>query len=243
MNMNSTKFFYAFVLGCVFTLLGSGTLLAQPCYGGSCYGGGSIPSNELGVRLGSLTDASSIGGVYSGDAATQIGFLNGIHYKRYQTRGAVRLQLGYTRYNVDQVTDCPNCFRTDGVVQQVMFKAGYEWFTFFGPIEPFAGLDFAVGLGSYEGETFTYGTNPSEFMEYTDVRTKRGFGFAPVAGFRVYVSPYLSIGVETTLEAMLYNRDVTISNLDTENSTIRAQRNQWEAIYHPINWLSMNVLF
>ena len=241
--MNSTKYLVPILVGCFFLILSTGNALAQPCYGGSCYGGGSIPSNELGVRLGSLTDASTIGGAYVGNAESQIGFLNGIHYKRYQTSGAVRVSLGYSRYEVDEITDCPNCFRTDGVAQQVMMKVGYEWFTFFGPLEPFLGMDFAVGLGKYDVETFTYGSNPSEFMEYSDVRTKRGFGFAPVAGLRCYLSPYLSLGVETTVEAMMYNRDVSISNLSTENSSIRYQRNAWEAIYQPINWVSLNVLF
>ncbi len=243
MNMNPAKYVLPLFVGCFLLLLSTGALLAQPCYGGSCYGGSAIPSNELGVRVGSLTDASTVGGAYSGNAATHIGFLNGIHYKRYQSRGAFRLQVGYTRYEIDEITDCPNCFRTDGLVQQVMFKAGYEWFTFFGPLEPYAGLDFAVGLGKYEGETFTYGTNPSDFMEYTDQRKKRGFGFAPVIGMRFYLSSYLSLGAETTFEAMLYNRDVNISNLNTDNSSIRAQRNKWEGVYHPVSWISLNVLF
>lgn len=243
MNMNSGKYIIPLMVGCFFLLFSAGSALAQPCYGGSCYGGSAIPSNELGVRIGSLTDASSVGGAYFGDAATHVGVLNGIHYKRYQSRGAFRVQLGYTRYEVDEITDCPNCFRTDGVAQQIMFKAGYEWFTFLGPLEPYAGIDAAIGLGRYEGETFTYGSNPSEFMEYTDQRSRRGFGFAPVVGLRFYLSPYLSLGAETTLEAMMYNRDVTISNLNTENTSIRGQRNSWETTYHPLSWISLNVLF
>jgi|GEM_PF-2171707 len=241
--MKSGKNFRALLLGLVGVVCFAGSALAQPCYGGSCYGGSGIPSNEIGIRLGHLSDASSLGGLYSAKHESFLGFLNGIHYKRYQANGAFRAQFGYTQYNIDELSTGPNPFRTEGKVEQIMLKAGYEFFTFLGPFEPFIGLDFAVGMGSYEGRTYTYGLNHSQFMEYTDQRTRRGFGFAPVAGLRCYLGPYISIGAETTFEAMLYNRYNNISDLNLEEPSIRSQRNAWETTYHPVSWLSLNVLF
>lgn len=239
LGKNISSLFLGFVLVICF----GGSAWAQPCYGGSCYGGSGIPSNEIGVRLGHLSDGSTIGGVYSSKHETFLGFLNGLHYKRYQSNGAFRTQFGYNQYNIDELSSGPSPFKTEGKVEQIMLKMGYEVFTFIGPFEPFIGLDFAVGLGKYDGKTYTYGINHAEFMEYTDQRTRRGFGFAPVAGLRCYLGPYLSLGAETTFEAMLYNRGTNISDLNLENPSIQSQRNSWEGTYHPVSWLSLNVLF
>ena len=224
-------------------LFAGNTLFSQACYGGSCYGGSGAPANELGVRLAGLTNSSLAGGRFVPSQGLHLGMLSGIHYKRYQSVGAVRTQVGYVGYEVDEITDCPDCIRTDGKVSQWNFKVGYEVFTFFGPLEPYAGLDAVLSLGKYEGETFTYATNPQEFREYTEVRNKRGFGVAPVAGLRCYLGPFISLGAETTFEAMLYNRQTIVSDLNTERSTINQQRNFYETTFHPVSWLSLNVLF
>lgn len=216
---------------------------AQACYGGSCYGGSGAPSNELGVRLGGLTNSSTDGGFYSADQLLHVGFFGGVHYKRYQSVGAVRTALGYTHYDVETVDDCPNCIKTEGEVNQVKVRLGYEWFTFFGPFEPYAGVDMVAAFGKYEGETYTYGQTGSDFWSYTEIRNKRGFGFAPVVGLRFYLGSYASLGVETTFETMLYNRKSLVSNLNTERSTINMQRNYYETTFHPLSWVSLNVLF
>ena len=221
----------------------SSTLLAQACYGGSCYGGSGAPANELGVRLIGLNNQSLAGGRFVPDQSLSLGFLNGIHYKRYQSVGAVRTQVGFNRYSVDEIEGCPDCIRTDGEVSQWKFKVGYEFFTFFGPLEPYAGFDAVLALGKYEGETFTYGSNQQDFWEYTEVRNKRGFGFAPVLGVRCYVGSFVSLGAETTFEALLYNRQTIVSNLNTERTTINQQRNFYETTFHPVSWMSLNVLF
>ncbi len=223
--------------------LGTQTVFGQACYGGSCYGGSGAPANELGIRLAGLTNSSMAGGRFTPNKGLHLGFLSGIHYKRYQTVGAVRAQVGYAGYDVDETTDCPDCIRTDGRVDQWNFKLGYEFFTFFGPLEPYAGFDAVLSLGKYEGETFTYGSNQQDFREYTEVRNKRGFGFAPVVGLRCYIGPFISIGAESTFEAMLYNRQTLISDFNTERPTINQQNNYYETTLHPVSWLSLNVLF
>ena len=215
----------------------------QACYGGSCYGGSGAPSNELGVRIGGLTNSSTDGGFYSAEHAQHLGFFGGAHYKRYQRVGAIRTAIGITHYDIEKNLDCPDCIRTDGEVNQVKVRLGYEWFTFFGPVEPYAGIDAVAAFGKYEGETFTYGETGSDFWQYTEVRNKRGFGFAPVVGFRFYLGSYASIGAETTFEAMMYNRKTLVSDLNVERTTINMQRNYWETTFHPVSWLSLNVLF
>lgn len=216
---------------------------AQACYGGSCYGGSGAPSNELGVRLGGLTNSSTDGGYYSADNAMHLGFFGGAHYKRYQRVGALRTAVGYTHYDIEELENCPDCIRTDGEVNQVKFRLGYEWFTFFGPFEPYAGIDAVVAFGKYEGETYVYGDTDVPFWQYTEIRNKRGFGVAPVVGMRFYLGSYASIGAETTFEAMFYNRKTLVSDLNVERSTINMQRNYYETTFHPLSWLSLNVLF
>lgn len=232
-----------FIFGIGLFLISSTTLIGQACYGGSCYGGSGSPINELGVRLTSLIDASTAGGYVSPNNALELGIMDGLHYKRYQQYGALRTSIGLTRYEIESNDNCPDCLITDGNVQQVKAKIGYEWFTFFGPIEPYAGFDAVVAFGKYEGETFGRGTGAMADVDYTEIRRKRGFGLAPVVGLRVYVASFVSIGAETTFEAMMYNRETLISNFTSEGTPINRQHNYYETTFHPVSWLSLNILF
>ena len=182
-----TLLFFALLLG-----FSASTAQAQ-CYGAS------QSVNELGIRLGSLTNAASEGGIYIGDKAAHLGALNGLHYKRYGTYGAFRTSLGLTRYDYEARRGCPDCLRVDGKVSGVKFRIGYEWFAMLGPIEPVVGLDLVAAYGKYKGETYSIGG--TDYRETTDVRDRRGFGFGPVAGLRVWLGYAISISAETSFGA------------------------------------------
>lgn len=215
-------------------------LLTVNVHGQSCYGS-AVASNELGVRLVSLSDASNAGGISVPGEASSVGFLNGIHYKRYGGIGAFRASLGLTRYEHEDRRNCPDCLRTDGRVSQVRLRAGYEAFAILGLVELFAGIDAIAAFGTYEGETFSTGSGP--YYETTDNRDKRGFGLGPVAGLRVFLGQTISLSAETGIEAMMYGRRTTISQISPETMTVSRKSNFYETTFHPINWLSLNVMF
>jgi hypothetical protein len=216
-------------------MIASATTLQAQCYGAS------QSVNELGIRLGSLTNAASDGGKYIGEKAAHLGALNGIHYKRYGNIGAFRTSLGLTRYEHEDRRGCPDCVRVDGKVTGVKFRVGYEWFLMLGPIEPFAGIDFVAAYGNYKGETYSTGTGT--YTETTDNRNRRGFGFGPVAGLRVWLGYAISLSAETSLEAMFYGHTTMISQISPEASTYSRSNNYFQSDWQPLNWLSLNVMF
>ncbi|MEM0997085.1 MAG: hypothetical protein AAGN35_08400 [Bacteroidota bacterium] len=207
---------------------------------GQCYGNG-IPSNELGIRLGSVTNASGVGGASIAERNAYASALNGIHYKRYGTSGAFRAALSFTRFDYENRANCPDCIRTDAKINGLKFRVGYEWFTFVGPLEPFIGIDAIASYDSYDGETWTVGDRPYEETLWD--RERRGFGVGPVAGLRVYLGYAISISAETSVEAMMYGRTTTISQITPENTTTIASNNYFDTTFQPLNWLSLNVLF
>jgi hypothetical protein len=218
----------------MFALL-CGTQLSAQC------GANSAPVNEIGIRLGSVNNASSFGGRYIGDQTTNVGFLNGLHYKRYGTFGAFRTSIGLTRYEYENRRNCPDCLRTNGKVSGVTLRAGYEWFGVLGIFEPYIGIDAIGVFGTYKGET--YSTNATNYQEYTDNRTRRGMGISPILGIRAYLSYAISISAETSLDLLFVGRSTTIARVSPESDTYARSNNYFETVYQPLNWLSLNVMF
>ncbi|HHG84222.1 MAG TPA: hypothetical protein ENJ82_05675 [Bacteroidetes bacterium] len=203
--------------------------------------GGKTPLNEIGVRLGSITDASHVGGANIPGENLHTGTLNGIHYKRYSAVGAFRMSLGLTRFDYEDRRNCPNCLRTDGKVNGMKFRIGYEWFTFLGPVEPFFALNAILSYGTYKAESWSLGG--AVYEETITNRERRGVGIGPTAGLRVYLGYAISISAETSVEAMMYGRKTTISRITPEASTVSRQNNYFDTTFQPLNWLSLNVLF
>ncbi|MEM7036352.1 MAG: hypothetical protein AAF570_05170 [Bacteroidota bacterium] len=224
---------------CMIALLGgsfAGTVQAQ-----ACYPGGGALNNEIGIRFGSLTNASNAGGINNPDRTASIGFLNGVHYKRYSSFGAFRLSLGFDRFDHEERNGCPECMRTDAKITGVKIRAGYEWFAILGNLEPYVGIDAVAGFEKYDGET--YSLNSPIYRETTDQRNRRGLGLAPVAGLRLWLGGVLSISAETTVEAMFWGRSTTVSQISPETSVISRSSNYFETTFHPVNWLSLNIMF
>lgn len=204
-------------------------------------GAASAPVNEIGIRLGSLTNASNLGGKYIGERTTNFGFLNGIHYKRYGAWGAFRASMGFTKYDYDARRGCPNCLRTVGKVSGVTLRAGYEWFGVLGPLEPYAGVDAMAIFGSYKGNTWS--TNNAVYQEFTDNRTRRGMGISPVVGLRFFLSYAVSLSAEASLDMMFLGRSTTISQLSPEANTLARSNNYFDTVLQPLNWMSLNIMF
>jgi hypothetical protein len=201
----------------------------------------NMPVNEIGIRLGSLTNASNDGGIQIKERSTSLGIFNGLHYKRYGMFGAFRTSLGLTQYDHETRRNCPDCLRTDGKVTSLTLRAGYEWFAILGPIEPFVGLDAVFAYGKYKSETWS--SSQSNYREYTDVRERRGFGLGPVAGLRFYLGYAVSISAETSVQSMFFGRSTVLSQISPEPSTTARTTNYFETTFQPLNWLSLNVMF
>jgi hypothetical protein len=205
-----------------------------------CYGA-SQSVNELGIRLASVSNAASEGGIYLPEKTTHLGALNGIHYKRYGNIGAFRASLGLTRYEHEARRGCPECLRIEGKVSGVKVRVGYEWFAMLGALEPFAGIDVVGSYGTYTGEQFT--TNSAVYRETTDNRVRRGMGLAPVAGLRLWLGYSISVSAETSLEGMFFGHTTRISQISPEATTVVRASNYFQADWMPLNWLSLNVMF
>jgi hypothetical protein len=205
-----------------------------------CYGA-SQSVNELGIRLGSVTNASSDGGIYIADKTSHLGVLNGIHYKRYGSIGAFRTSLGLTRYDHQDRRGCPDCLRIEGKVSSVKVRVGYEWFAMLGALEPFAGIDVLGSYGTYTGEQFS--TSSVDYRETTDNRIRRGMGFAPVLGLRLWLGYSISVSAETSYEAMFFGHSTRISQISPEATTFTRANNYFQGDWMPLNWLSLNVMF
>lgn len=212
----------------------SGSLQAQ------C-GANNMPVNEIGVRLGSVTNTSNFGGIHAADQTMSLGVFNGLHYKRYGTFGAFRTSVSLVKYQYENRQNCPDCIRTQGKVSGATLRMGYEWFAIMGPFEPYAGID-AVGMfGKYSGESWN--NSVTNYQEYTDHRTRRGMGISPVVGLRCYLGYAISVSAETCLDMMFLGRSTTIVRISPESNTYARSNNYFETIYQPLNNLSLNVMF
>lgn len=204
-------------------------------------GAPSAPQNELGVRIGSVTNSSNFGGIHSAAQTTSLSFFNGLHYKRYGTFGAFRTSLAVTRYDYESRRNCPDCLRTNGKVSGVTVRMGYEWYAVMGPFEPYAGIDVVGMFGKYSGET--YSSSLTNYQEYTDNRDRRGMGLSPVLGLRCFLAYNISVSAETCFDMMFLGRNTRIAYLSPETSTFVRSNNYFETIYQPLNNLSLNVMF
>lgn len=204
-------------------------------------GAPSMPMNEVGVRLGSLSNASTIGGRVVPSEGLHLGYLNGIHYKRYGAVGAFRTSLGLTRYEIEERRNCPNCLRTDGKASAVTLRAGYEWFFVLGVVEPFIGVDAMAVFGNYKSSTWSASDN--SYQEFTDTRTRRAMGLSPIAGLRFYLGYAVSLSAETSLDMLFVGRSTTLAQISPETSVFARSNNYFETLYNPVNWLSLNIMF
>jgi hypothetical protein len=204
-------------------------------------GANNIPVNEIGVRLASVTNASSFGGIYIAGQETSLGFFNGLHYKRYGAFGAFRTSLALTKYDYENRRGCPDCLRTNGKVSGVTVRMGYEWYTIMGPFEPYIGLDAVGVFGKYAGETWS--SSAVNYQEYTDNRSRRGMGISPVLGLRCYLGYAISVSAETCVDLMFLGRSTRIAQISPETSTYARSNNYFETLYQPMNNLSLNVMF
>lgn len=204
-------------------------------------GPAGAPVNELGIRLASLTNASNFGGKYVREQSANLGFLSGIHYKRYGAWGAFRTSMGVTRYDYQERRGCPSCQTANGKVSGVTLRAGYEWFAVMGPLEPYVGLDAMAVFGNYTGTT--YGTNGTNDSEFSENRSRRGMGISSVAGLRFFLNYAVSVSAEASLDMLYLERRTIISQISPEPSTVARQGNYFDTVLHPLNWLSLNVMF
>ena len=221
-----------------------GMLLLVAAFFGSVQaqcGAPSAPLNELGVRLGSVTNSSNFGGIHAANQTTALSFFNGLSYKRYGTFGAFRTSVAVTRYNYENRRGCPDCLRTNGKVSGVTLRMGYEWYAVLGPFEPYAGLDAVGVFGKYVGDT--YSSSVTNYQEYTDNRDRRGFGLSPVAGLRCFLGYNVSVSAETCFDMLFLGRNTRIARLSPETTTFTHSMNYFETIYQPLNNVSLNVMF
>lgn len=204
-------------------------------------GANNMPLNEIGIRLGSVTNASNFGGIHVAEQTLGLGFFNGLSYKRYGTFGAFRTSIALTKYEYEARRNCPDCLRTDGKVSGLTLRMGYEWYAIMGPFEPYAGIDVVGVFGKYSGETWS--TSTTNYQEYTDNRQRRGMGLSPVVGIRCYLGFAISVSAETCLDMMFLGRSTQIAHISPETSTFARSNNYFETIYQPLNNLSLNVMF
>jgi hypothetical protein len=201
----------------------------------------NVPRNEIGIRLGSVTNASNFGGRYLPAQTMTFGYLNGLHYKRYGGLGAFRTSLSFTKYNIEERTNCPECLYTSAKVSGGTFRIGYEWYAVLGPLEPYVGIDALAIFGKYAGSTWS--GSSTNYQEISDVRTRRGMGLSPVAGLRFYLGYAVSISAETSLDAMFLGKSTRIAKISPEGATYARSLNYFETVFQPLNWVSLNVMF
>ncbi len=225
------------------TKFGMFLLLTAAMFGrvqGQC-GANSMPLNEVGIRLASVSNTSNFGGIHVAEQTLGLGFFNGLNYKRYGTYGAFRTSIALTKYDYEARRNCPDCLRTDGKVSGFTLRVGYEWYAVMGPFEPYAGIDAVGVFGKYSGETWS--SSVTNYEEYTDNRSRRGMGLSPVVGLRCYLGFAVSVSAETCLDMMFLGRSTTIARVSPETTTIARSNNYFETIYQPLNNLSLNVMF
>lgn len=203
-------------------------------------------NREIGTRLFGLTDASKMGGATNlGAYKSHPSLLSGIHFKAYRGIGAFRASFGITNFKFEDdkmAVDCSDCYDTDVRVYGGIMKLGYEAYTIFGRLEPYAALDGFVSYDQYSSEV-TGNNENGEYTEFTERRGRTGVGVSPSLGLRFFMSYALSISAETSLNGGLYmNRNTTnaVSPIP-DNTTIEDNGFDWE--FHPVNWVSLNVMF
>lgn len=201
-------------------------------------------ANEIGTRLFSLNDASGLGPANAPGQAYHPTLLSGIHFKHYNEVGAFRLSFGYmsARNRIDAGNDCTDCLSSDSNGAGGMVKIGYERFTFVGPFEPYIAVDAFISYDQYTSDVQGFGIS-GDYQEYSIRNNRTGVGVSPSIGLRFFFSYSLSLGAETSLNAGLYMHKTTRNTVSPipENRTDENNGFGWE--YHPVNSLSLNVMF
>lgn len=223
------------LMGLLFSFLAQTELQAQCC-------GAGVANNELGFRLGSYENTGAFGkGI--GANKNEVGFLSGLHFKRYSNFSAFRMSVQYDRYDIEQNSLCEDCGLTaTGKVRGGQLRVGYEWIGVVGALEPYVALDLVGAITKYDGvEERTFGNNSTKEAEITHDRT--AFGLSPVIGVRFFFTYMLSISLESRLDGMLYwNKIKRFQELpEAEFSQERVEGA--EIMWHPLGNFSLNVLF
>lgn len=227
---------YSLVFAFVFALmvLPANQVNAQCC-------GANYAANEIGTHLGSLKDASTLGGIEFAGKTTHPSLLRGLHYRRYRDFSAFRLQFDYASYQIEP-DECLDCLQIEGKAQGGELRVGWEWIAIFNRLEPYAGIDMVFTYGTYQGTEI--GTNASgTYVNITDERKKSAMGLSPVVGVRLFPAYAFSISAETSLNAMVYQTSVTRQQIvpDLQNQNFIDSGGQ--LLFNPVSHLSLNVMF
>ena len=211
------------------------------CFAQCC--GATYASNEIGTRLLSLQNASTMGGRDFSKKNVHFGFLNGIHYKRYFNFSAFRTSFDYAYYSIEKDPVCVDCeeMKVEGKVKGGSFKAGWEFIWVLNRFESYVAVDIAGRYGTFDGNEEGPDSN-GVYQRITDHRQKWGLGLVPSIGFRVFPVNILSFSVETSLEGLLgWTTLKRINMTDAFQETSKIFRP--ELLFHPIGNFSINVMF
>lgn len=205
--------------------------------------GASYAGNEFGTRLVSLSDLSNLGGKVIPSAKNEFGFLNGLHYKRYWSFSAFRLSMSYAQYDQEKTQACVDCgISESGKVTGGYLRVGYEFIAVMNRVEPYAGFDLVGRIGSYHGVEEGSGA-PGETHYLEDDRNAWGFGPSAFMGVRFFFLPGVSLGLETSIDALYTQARITrVQELPTTSVT-RSLDSGFDLYFNPINNVSLNVMF
>lgn len=201
-------------------------------------GGGQ---NEIGVRLLGVTNGSNIAGRYDASHSLNLGYLNGIHYKRYADIAAFRAAVYVDHIDYEPET-MPGTTYTDAKATTFHIKAGGEVFSIMGMVEPYAALDVHVSRGIYNANVLQGDANGVS-LNYRDERGRTGYGLSPAAGLRIFAGYGISFSAETSLDCMAFNTRMQKFASAPEDSEPATRTSSFRMMWNPVSWLSMNVLF
>lgn len=108
-----------------------------------------------------------------------LGFLNGLHYKRYGTFGAFRTSIGLTRYEYEDRRGCPTACVLSAKSQESPFTQATNGTPFSSRLSRTPESTPWLSLGSTAEKLITP-TPPT--TKFTDNRSRRGMGLSPVLG-------------------------------------------------------------
>lgn len=186
-----------------------------------------LSKNEIGTLLFGLRN--NLGQEYP----MQSTFFNGIEYKRYFNKSAIRAGVDYrNRYKKEGPE-----FETTSGYKETRIRIGFQ--RSFGNkiIKPYLATDIILVKTISQSETFPGAwLNPYEkqYLRYW------GIGLAPALGINVKLTTTLSLSIETNFEILWVNKQgtKTINNKATEiNSKEFVNR------INPINIFSLNYRF
>ena len=167
---------------------GFGTLQAQrPYY--------QPQVHEIGVNLLTGHQVPDLSSYYE-NMPLSLNYANGIRYKYHLTYAdALRAQVDYATSSFD-IPEGIERFESYAADQsEWLLKLGYERKHHVGSLQLYAGIDARLGMGNFQSVGKLQGTAMNEVendLNYTS------YGGSATAGVRVFMSPYLSAGIEAS---------------------------------------------